>query len=91
MVLVWDSNADKVIIGNIKMRKLGILAARAILFIVISVHEIVNIFAEMNELTLVLRFTTLVATKTDVPEHNKLELPNLPKTDSCEGTKSVVN
>ena len=31
----------------------------------------------MNELTLVLRFTTLVATKTDLREYNKLELPSV--------------
>ena len=31
----------------------------------------------MNELTIVLRFTTLIATKTDLPEYNKLELPSV--------------
>ena len=33
--------------------------------------------AGMNELTLVLRFTTLIATKTDLREYSKLELPSV--------------
>ena len=34
-------------------------------------------FSDMDKLTLVLHSTKFVATKTDLPEHNKLELSSL--------------
>ena len=34
-------------------------------------------YVDMNESSFVLRFTTLTATKTDLSEYNKLELPSV--------------
>ena len=37
-----------------------------------------SIKVDMNELTFVLRYTTLTATKMDLPEYKRLELPGVP-------------
>ena len=61
------------------LRKPGILGAMCNYIykrFIISVHKIAK-SADMNELTFDLRFTTLIATKTDLPKYNKLELPNV--------------
>ena len=47
-----------------------------------------RLLADMNELTFVLRYTTLTATKTD-SEYKKLELPSV-SIGSCESTEPVA-
>ena len=41
------------------------------------INREINIFADMDKLTLVLHSTKLVATKMDLPERNKLELSSV--------------
>ena len=47
-------------------------------------------FADIDELTLLLHSTKIVATKTDLPEHNKLELCRSSKLSGCEYTEPVA-